>query len=130
MLPSFLLPYRHYVVSVIQKALLRRFAAGWSLGRLETGFEDEVPRNTLLAWLRAFRGQALVLIQEALAFLARWRPEWEVWRLGPEGPGRLLALAPALRAVLEEALGQSLGGMGPLAVLSLWASGRGLGRVV
>jgi hypothetical protein len=143
-LPSFLLPWRHYLVWVIQAVLVRRLEAGGSWSEVVAGCSEAglpAPR-TMQRWLRAFSGQATVWLLAVLGELARqesgsrWLEPRGPTAMGPKG---VTSAAQSLLLVSLDLLAwaqsrwPALGDYGVadrLAFLSHWGQGRGLGRLV
>ena len=137
-LPSFLLPWRHYLVWVIQRVLVRRLEAGDSWAEAAAGSSDQgLPAlRTMQRWVVAFRERAPAWLWAVLAELAR-QESGSRW-LEPRGPTTNGAAPSLLLASLDllawaKRRWPELAGYGVndrLAFLSHWGSGRGLGRLV
>lgn len=143
-LPSFLLPWRHYLVWVIQGVLVRRLEAGgsWPEGVAGCSQQGLPALRTMQRWVGAFNGQAIDWLLAVLAELAH-QDNKSPW-LEPRGPTALgiRPTATAVQSLLLASLDllawaksrwRELAGYGVadrLAFLSHWGNGRGLGRLV
>lgn len=137
-LPSFLLPWRHYLAWVIQAVLVRRLEGGGSWAEVVARCSDQglpTPR-TMQRWVGAFKGRAAGWLLAVLGELAR-QERGSRW-LEPRGPTTQSATQSLLLASLDllawaksrwpELAGYGVGDR--LAFLSHWGSGHGLGRLV
>ncbi len=141
-LPSFLVPFRHYLLTVIQQVLVTRYEhnASWHATAQRCAAPHGLPApSTIRRWCRAFAAQApawWVALQETLAQQDAGAPVLDP--LGPAaGP-----LSDAPRALLYASLAllawaktrwpevRSYGLSDRLRFLWHWGSGRGLGRLV
>jgi hypothetical protein len=143
-LPSFLLPWRHYLVWVIQAVLVKRLEAEGSWSEVVSCCSDQgLPAvRTMQRWEGAFMGQTAGWLLAVLGELARHNSD-SPW-LEPRGPTRsgtsdLPNAAQSLLLVSLELLAWAqsrwpqLAGYGVadrLAFLGHWGNGRGLGRLV
>lgn len=148
-LPSFLLPWRHYLVWVIQAVLVRRLEAGASWAEVVAGCSDWQPgvaplpaRRTMQRWVGVFSSRAAIWLLAVLAELAR-QESGSRW-LEPRGPtagdarGGVSVAQSLLLAGLDllawaKSRWQELADYGVadrLAFLSHWGHGRGLDRLV
>lgn len=150
LLPSFCLPYRHYLAAVIQRVLDLRFQqnASWSTIRRHFAPAELPALSTCRAWVKAFA----LIAERALATLLRQLATWQqqlaklellIAELGalPAGPERarakpvacrqLLAAVPHLVAWLQDK-GLSLPQAGSrwLSTLTRWGQAMNLGRLV
>jgi hypothetical protein len=135
-LPSFLIPGRHYSACRMQRVLSLRHQLGLSRRKLAAQLQGLPALSTCLAWLRAFAARAELWLSALLAALARFDPSLDplhslVSPVGQaHGPPRLLLdLLPQLAV----ALGISQQGPGAaqgLGLLLLWGQGRRLPRLV
>jgi hypothetical protein len=140
-LPSFLLSFRHYLVSVIQAVLVQRLELGGSWRRVVARSSQEgLPAlRTMQRWVAAFAGRAatwLPAVGQALAGQdnhSPWlepRPPTEV---AGQGVGALLLattvyLLAWAKTRWPEVTGYSLADR--LAFMWHWGHDRGLGRLV
>lgn len=139
-LPNFLLPYRQYLVRVIQAAVVACFERGlnWGQVRQVCAAGGRPVLRTLQRWCKAFVGYAAIWLAGVQTFLAKQQSA-SSW-LDPQGEGtqaensaggllsaslHLLAWA---KAEWLELVGYGLADR--LRFLGLWGSGRGLGRLV
>ncbi|MFO7538765.1 MAG: DUF6431 domain-containing protein [Chloroflexota bacterium] len=142
-LPSFLLPWRHYLVWVIQAVLVRRLEAGGSWAEVVAGCSDRQPGvaplpapRTMQRWLKAFSGRAPAWLLAVLGELAR-QESGSRW-LEPRGPTTAGAAQSLLLVSLDllawaKKRWSALAGYGVsdrLAFLSHWGNSRRLGRLV
>lgn len=143
-LPSFLLPWRHYLAWVIEAALVRRLEAGASWSEVVAGCSEQgLPAlRTMQRWLGAFNRQAAVWLLAVLAELARqesgsrWlepRGPTTMGAKGSRGAGQSLLLASLDLLAWAKSRWPELADYGVadrLAFLSHWGHGRGVGRLV
>lgn len=132
--PSFLIPSRHYSAYLIQSVLALHYQAGLSRHQLAGHYQGVPALSTCLAWIRAFAARANIWLPAVLSALARYDPGYDpldslVSPLGKaHGPPRLLLdLLPQMVAAvgvvergLQAGLAQGLG------LLALWGQSRGL----
>lgn len=139
-LPNFVLSFRQYLLSVIEKAVVVRFEQQASWEQVEKqGAEKGTPAlRTLQRWCQAFAGQAATWLAAAQKVLAQQdsRSPWldaqgEALRAGICAQALLVASLHLLawaktqwRELAEYGLNNRL------KFLWLWGSGRGLGRLV
>ena len=143
-LPSFLLPWRHYRVGVIQGVLVRRLEVEGSWAEVVAGCSQQgVPAlRTMQRWVGALADQATDWLLAVLAELAH-QDNKSPW-LEPRGP-TALGTSPTLTAAHSLLLAsldllawaksrwRELAGYGVadrLAFLGHWGHGRRLGRLV
>jgi len=141
-LPSFLLPWRHYLVWIIQSVLVKRIEAGASWADVVADCSDqELPApRTMQRWLAAYGRRAPAWLLALLTELARQNQTNPV--LAPRGPTELPPTAPPGSQLLLASLyllawakgrWRELAGYGladRLAFLAHWGHGQGLGRLV
>ena len=140
LLPSFCLPYRHYLAAVIQRVLDLRFQqkASWATIRCHFAPAELPALSTYRAWVNAFAFVAERAVATLLRQLATWQQqpgklELLLAELGalPAGPRQLVAAVPHLVAWLRDK-GHALPEAGSrwLATLTRWGQAMKLGRVV
>ena len=140
LLPSFCLPYRHYLAGVIQRVLDLRFQKQASWATIRRHFAPcELPvLSTCRAWVHTFACSAEQALPRLLQQLATWQRqpgklELLLGELGglAEGPAQLLAAVPHLVAWLRES-GFALpeGADRWLPALTRWGQSAKLGRLV
>jgi hypothetical protein len=117
LLPSFCLPWRHYLATTIQRVLTSRFALGHSWRTIRQRFiPSDLPTfTTCRQWVQAFRAASASYVGHLLRQLAHW--PWE--------PGKL-ELAIADMAAVTTTPQQLLAAVPHLVV---WLVERGLHRV-
>lgn len=137
-LPSFLVPHRHYSAGLIQMVLALRHQARLSRRQLGARFQGVPALSTCLAWLRAFGANAQLWLKSLLATLTRLDPGNDPLHklVSPVGlahgpPRLLLELIPDLVTALgmdRPELGVSLArGLG---LLVLWGQRQRLPRLI
>jgi hypothetical protein len=139
-LPSFLLPFRHYLLAVIQQVLTARHEAQASRAQVAQqcapgGFPT--PR-TLGRWLHSFAGQAprwLLAVQQTLAHHHSASPLLDVLgaAAGPTNAPSALLFAAGLLLAFAKTIWADLTHHGPadgFRFLWHWGSARRLGRLV
>jgi len=143
-LPSFLLPWRHYLVWVIQEVLVQRLEVEGSWAEVVAGCSDQgLPAlRTMQRWVAALADQSPDWLLAVLAELANQDTK-SPW-LEPRGP-TVLGIRPSTTAAQSLLLAsldllawaksrwRELAGYGVadrLAFLGHWGNGRGLGRLV
>jgi hypothetical protein len=109
--PSFLLFYRHYLLSVIQLVLVWRFEAGYSWSELEEQVSEEgIPaRRTMQRWCGRFVAYAL----EWLGVVEKTLSEHDSRAAWLDAQGEVLSLRQSPQALLRASL-----------YLLSWAKGR------
>lgn len=139
-LPNFLLPYRQYLVRVIQAAVVACFERGlnWGQVRQVCAAGGRPVQRTLQRWCKAFVGYATIWLAGVQTFLAKQQsssswldPQGEGAQAGNSASGLLSASLHLLAWAKTEWL--ELAGYGladRLRFLGVWGSGRGLGRLV
>lgn len=137
-LPSFLVPHRHYSAGLIQRVLGLRHQLGFSRRQLSVRFQGVPALSTCLAWLRSFGAGAQLWLSAVLTALAHFDPSFDPLHrlLSPTGrahgpPRLLLELLPQLLVALgvgeprpEVGITQGLG------LLLLWGQGHPLPRLI
>ncbi len=140
LLPSFCLPFRHYLARIIEAVLVLRLQAGrsWSQLRALVCHEGLPAWSTLRQWVGSFRCSS----EDYLGLLLKQLADWQ---LGPgklelllddlpargDSAPRLLAAAGHLWVWLVEQGWARLGqGRGWLSVLCQWGGWRGLRRLL
>ncbi len=144
MLPSFLLRFRHYLVVVIQTAVVSRYEQqrSWSQVGADTAVQGAPSRRTLGRWCQSFALHAPAWLSAVLAWLARQDsaspaldPLGESARAATTAQAllvaalHLLAWAQAHWPALA-ALGATLGLSARLGVMWQWGHTQGLPRLV
>ncbi len=140
LLPSFCLPYRHYLAAIIQRVLDMRFQrrASWATIRQSFAPSDLPVLSTCRAWVSAFRSGADRYLATLLRQLAAWQRqpatlELLLAELGalPKGPRQLVAAVPYLVAWLaDNGLALPDGAACWLSTLARWGQAIKLGRLV
>jgi hypothetical protein len=132
--PSFLIPGRHYSVSLIQAVLALYYQVGLSRRKLAQHYQGVPALSTCLAWIRGFATRADLWLQAVLKALARFDSGYDPLEVlipplgkAPRAPRLLLDLLPPMMAALGLA-GQGLrpGLVQGLGLLALWGQNRGL----
>lgn len=139
LLPSFCLPYRHYLAKTIQSVLdLRNQGSSWKTIR-QRFFPADLPSpTTCREWVAAFAKASPVYLEHLLRQLASWqlapgRLELAVAAISAQSgaPRQLLAAVPHLVTWLQECgIGSTLGTARWLPTLCCWGYVVKLGRVV
>jgi hypothetical protein len=140
LLPSFLLRFRHYLLEVIQSAVVARFedGASWVMVARRCSVDEAPSPRTLRRWCESFAEHAAVwwaAIQQTLAehdAASPWLdPLGEA--AGPsDAPGALLQAALHLLAWAKTRWAElaHYGLADRLRFLWHWGAGRGLGRLI
>ena len=111
LLPSFCLPYRHYLTSVIQKVLSLRVQETRSWNQVLRSFQpyDLPARSTCREWTAAFSQASISYLSHLLKQLADWQLAPGKLELAiadisalPTAPKQLLAAVPHLIAWLRD----------------------------
>ena len=132
--PSFLIPGRHYSVYLIQAVLALYYQTGLSRHKLAQHYQGVPALSTCLAWIRTFATRADLWLQTVLKALVRFDSGYDpleslISPLGktPGVPRLLLDLLPPLLAALGLAgPGFGAGLAQGLGLLALWGQNRGL----
>lgn len=139
-LPNFVLPLRHYLLAIIERAVVTRFEqrASWEQVEAQSAAQGTPVLRTLQRWCVVFAGQAatwLAAVQEVLAQQDSTSPWLDPQGEAPQAGGCAQALLMASLHVLawaktqwQEFVGYGLNNR--LEFLWLWGSGRSLGRLV
>lgn len=140
LLPSFCLPYRHYLASTIQTVLSLRFQAQSSWHSIGQRFSpSEVPSlSSCREWTARFAGASEMYLKTLLHQLATWQLAPGKLELAlvdisgfPKGPCQLVAAVPHLLAWLANSnLTMVEGSKKWLSTLWQWGHGVKLGRLV
>lgn len=139
-LPSFCLPYRHYLASTIQRVLAWRFSEGASWKAVcELFSPSQVPGlSSCREWVASFAQASDPYLQHLLHQLATWqlapgKLEMALADItaGHQSPRQLLAAVPHLLAWLHDR-GMTIGEGGKrwLPTLGIWGQLCKLGRLV
>ena len=138
--PNLVLSFRHYLLAIIEQAVVVRFEqqASWEKVELQSAAQRTPALRTLRRWCCAFAGQAstwLAAVQQALAQQDSPSPWLDPQGEAPQAGSCAQALLSASLHLLAWAQTQwrELGGYGlnnRLKFLWLWGSGRQLGRLV
>ena len=139
-LPNFLLPYRHYLVRVIQPVVAAAYECGqnWKQVTQSCVRQGTPGLRTMQRWCKAYAGRAPTWLSEVQTFLAQ-QDSSSSW-LDPQGEAPQAAnAATALLSASVHLLAwaktkwMQLEGYGlndRLRFLGLWGTERGLGRLV
>lgn len=93
-LPSFLHPYRRYVVDEFQPVVEARFEQCLSFGKMERTLPSPPVASTQRAWTASFMAAAGVWLAELTGWFTRWNPEAVLARAVEESDtAGLIALA-------------------------------------
>ena len=138
-LPSFLVPHRHYSTPLIQRILALLHQLGLSRRQMEARFQGVPALSTCLAWSRSFRAGAHLWLRALLGSLARFDPTHDPLEglisplgTGPGPPRLLLDLLPQLVVALRMVAywGPGVGLSQGLGLLLLWGQGQPLPRLL
>jgi hypothetical protein len=139
-LPNFVLSFRHYLVAVVEKAVVLRFEqqANWKQVEEQSAEQGTPALRTLQRWCWSLAAQAafwLAVVQRVLAqqdSASLWLdPQGEALRAG--NPAQALLAAAVHLLAWGKSRWAELAGYGwndRLRFLGLWGSREGLGRLV
>lgn len=140
LLPSFCLPYRHYLAQTIEVVIVLRNQAvsSWNAIRQRFRPTDLPSLTTCREWVAAFAKASPLYLDHLLRQLANWqlapgRLELAVAAISAQSsaPRQLLAAVPHLLAWLEQCgMGLPQKSTGLLPTLARWGHGAKLGRMV
>jgi hypothetical protein len=139
-LPNFVLSFRHYLLTIIERVVVARFEqqASWKRVQAQSAEQGTPALRTLRRWCRAYAGQAttwLAAVQQALAQQDSASPWLDPQGEAPQAGSCAQALLTASLHLMAWAQTQwrELGEYGlnnRLKFLWLWGGGRQLGRLV
>ena len=139
-LPNFVLSFRHYLLAVIEKAVVVRFEqqASWKQVEEQSAEQGTPALRTIQRWCQSFGVQAAIWLAVVQRVLAQqdspspWLdPQGEALRAG--NPAQALLAAAVHLLAWGKSRWAGLAGYGwndRLRFLGLWGSREGLGRLV
>ena len=139
-LPNFILSFRHYLLSIIERVVMIRFErqVSWKQVEAQSAKQGTPALRTIQRWCKSFGGEALRWLGEVQETLAR-QDSASTW-LDPQGEApKAQTAAEGLLAASEHLLAwgktrwteaAAYGRNERLRFLWLWGANRGLGRLV